>query len=146
MAGFIAELGDSAFDKMLAQECGVVFGGDTFKCHTKKIIVCFKYSLRHAETLGMGYTIKLADSLQQAVVGADGVRITTAVVHNIVNLYVAAKTHYLVAYGMLESQHYANRYYHHSQTDSYSDGSYTNSWATHFSFVALITIYLLSYV
>ena len=82
----------------------------------------------------------------QAVVGTNGVGIATAIVHNVVNLYVTSKAYNLIADGVLESQYHANRYYHNCQTDRYTDGSYTNSRATNFSFVALVTIYLFSYV
>jgi hypothetical protein len=94
----------------------------------------------------MGHAIKFADNLHQAVVGTDGVGIAATVIHNIVHLYMTAKANNLITNGVLESQYHANRYYHNCQTDSHSDSCYTNSGATNFSFVALVTIYFLSYV
>jgi hypothetical protein len=94
----------------------------------------------------MGHAMKMTDNFHQTIVGTNGVGIATAVVHDIVHLYVTAKAYNLVADGVLESQNHAHRYYHNSKTDSHSYGSYTNSWTTHFSFVALITIYSFGYV
>ena len=131
---------------MLAQKGCVVFLSDTLECNTEKIFIGFQYSLRRAEALCMSHPFKFLDNLHQSVVGTDGVGIAAAVIHDIVNLNMTAKAHNLDTDGVLESKHYANRYNHHSQSDSHTNGSYMNSWATNFSFVALIAINSLGYV
>jgi hypothetical protein len=59
---------------------------------------------------------------------------------------MAAKSHDFVANGVLESQDDTYGDNHHSQSDSHTDGGYTNSRAAHFTFVALVAIYPLGYV
>ena len=88
---------------MLVQECCVVFCSYTFKGYSKKILVCFQYTLGSAESFGMCHSIYRLDSFHQTVVCANGVWVTTVVVHYVVHLDMTTKSHHFVADGVLES-------------------------------------------
>ena len=60
-------------------------------------------------------------------------------------LYMSPKAYHLISDGMFEPEYHTHGNNHHSQTDCNTNGGYTNGRATYFSFVALITVDLLSY-
>ena len=60
-------------------------------------------------------------------------------------LDMSSKTYHLIANGMFEPEYHTHGNNHHSQTDGHTNGGNTNGRATNFSFVALITVDLLSY-
>ena len=140
MTRLVIKLRDAAFDHVLMDKGRIEIRSYTFEHDAQEIAVRLQDSLFHGKFLHMFYARYLFQYVDHRVVHDHRILVLLLQRHEVGHLYMASESYYLVAYGMLESEHYAYRHNHNGESDSNTCSGYMNSRARNFTFIALIAI------
>ena len=127
----VAEGGNGAAHQVVVDERRVILGGYALEGHAEKVVVGLKYPLLHGEALHVTDAADGAQHGHHAVRHAHWPRLAPVQGHEVAYGDVAAEAHHLVAYGVLEAEHYGDRHYHHGKPYGYARRGYSYGGAAH---------------
>ena len=140
MAGFVIKLRYASFHHVLMDEGRIEIRSHTLEHPAQEIVVGLEDSFLHGKALNVSHIGNMFQDVDHGVVDDDGVLFHLLLGEEVGHLYMASESYHLVAYGMLESEHYAYRHNHNGESDSNTCSGYMNSRARNFTFIALIAI------